>query len=336
MKKLISILLVMTLAVSLCVMAFASESEVPEPDMSEPDLLGPVLLSGEITPWGDDSDANKTSVYLKSKDENGTMQDAVVYLNDAYMIDATTGLPLEQDYLKTGNVLHAWIQPIMTMSLPPRVNALVIIGNLPENTPVPEYYEVTDYVQECSDNADSMMIKTTSGDITVSRDIDIQPWLTRQMVCLDGLLPGSEILVWKDVNSMPEKIVEFAYKHHGYLDVKSDETGVFCCVNGLFDSNRDASVQMFSCILSEDDTIMAPVRAVAEAVGYSVRWDRDSKSAVVSSGDEIILSAKPGSNMITMKSGETGIASACVLKDGVTYLPVVDMSMWLDMYLVRK
>ena len=79
---------------------------------------------------------------------------------------------------------------------------------------------------------------------------------------------------------------------------------------------------------------MVPVRAVAEAAGYDVRWDKEL-GAVVSRNGETVLSAKPGAEVIQTPNGEAGISAPCMIEKGVTYLPAEYFAHWLNLFLVK-
>ena len=77
-----------------------------------------------------------------------------------------------------------------------------------------------------------------------------------------------------------------------------------------------------------------PLRAVAEAAGYDVSWDRNRGAVVQDENVDLVFYAVPGERVIFRNGGETGIAGPCILENGVTYLPAEDLCYWLNLFFV--
>lgn len=325
MKKLTAILLAFALAASLSLTAFAEETGASEtPEATEP--AGPVRVWGKVTPWDGEG------VLLKNDNKDDPMSEVVVHLGDAPVVDAAAGVPLDKESIKEGDTLYAWVGPAMTMSLPPQASAVVAVGNIPADAAAPEYYEVTARPIADPDNKDNVTVKVTGGALTLPRDVEVTPWLTRQIVKLEDLIPGTQILVWKDGKGTAEKVLVFAYAYEGYMTATVASHGdVLVCVNGDF---SDSEAPQFQCKKTEDGIAMAPVRKVAEAAGFDVRWDR-TLGAVVSKGGETVLSVKPDAVTIQTSEGDVDISAPCILENGVTYLPAEDLAMWLNLFFTR-
>ncbi len=321
MKKFLSALLTLALSASMCLAASASEP-VSEAPSGRPSAA---MICGEVSDW----DGN--GLFLKNDGADGQLNEVVVHLGDAPVVDAVTGLPLDRDSIRSGDVLYAWAGPAMTMSLPPQTTAVLAVGNVPDGMSVPQYHTVTSAPVNFQDDADSVELRTAEGVITLPKDVDVKPWMTRQLVRLNDLTPGTQILVWSNADGVAEKVVVFAYAYDAYLCVAETEGGVFGMVNGALDGPPDSDMGRFSCMKTEDGTVMAPVRAVAESAGYDVRWDREL-GAVVSRNRETVLSVRPGAVTVQMPDGDADIGSACVLENGVTYLPAADLAMWLNVF----
>ena len=136
---------------------------------------------------------------------------------------------------------------------------------------------------------------------------------------LADLIPGARALVWKDAEGKAEKVLVFAYSYQGFASCREDGTVLF--------NNEALSVK------GKPEGLM-PVRAVAEAAGYDVRWDKEL-GVVVSREGETVLTAKPGTDTVMTALGEAGLESPCVLEQGVTYLPASDLCYWLNVYFVK-
>lgn len=303
-------------AAALCLTAAAVENTTP------------VKVWGEISPWDGEG------IFLKNSEVDNGFHEVVVHLGDAPVVDAVTGLPLEAENRKEGDTLYAWISPAMTLSLPPQVNAVVAVGNVPADTAAPEYYEIAENAvyPGGKDEAKEIEISVLGGEkLRIPTDVEIGPWLTRQVVTLEDLVPGARILVWKDAEGKAEKIIVFAYAYEGYLNMIAASHG-----DVLFSVNNDTTESQYAGKRSSaDGTPLAPVRLVAEAAGYDVRWDKEL-GAVVSRNGKTVLSVKPGAEVMQVSEGEVNLSAPCVLEKGVTYLPAADLAHWLNLFFVEK
>ncbi len=330
MKKLLSLLLSLSLCAALCVSASAADAaDTPAPEDAPPAAENaPIRMWGKVTPW--DGEAGILLVN-DNPDADAPMNEAVILLGDAPVVDAVTGLPLDVETIKEGDILYAWIGPAMTMSLPPQVNAIAVVGNVPADAAAPEFCEIAGAAMAAEDGASHFPL-VGGGTLAVNAETAYTPWRTRQIVTVNDLTPGAHVMVWTS-EDMAEKVVVFPYAYQGWLGMNAAGNGdILGCVNGKFDGETPQCMGR----RAEDGSPMLPVRAVAEAAGYDVRWDKEQKAAVVSHNGEDILAAKPGENLIQVPNGEVGISAPCVIESGVTYLPASDLAYWLNLFLTTK
>ena len=317
MKKLLKIMLTL----SVCIAAMCLTAAAVGTDEA------PARVWGQVSPW----DGN--GIFLKNSNEDDLMNEVVVHLGEAPVVDAVTGLPLSSKDIKEGDTLYAWIGPAATMSLPPQVSAIVAVGNVPADAAVPEYCVISgEAVLPAMGEEGPVRFPLLGGEnLEVTDETVYTPWLTRQIVRMEDLIPGTQVLVWKDAEGQAEKVLVFAYSYKGYLTAMAASHGhVLVCVNGTFDGETPQAL----CKKAEDGTVLAPIRAVAEAAGYDVRWDK-TLGAVVSLNGETVLSAKPGADVILTSEGECAVSSPCVYESGVTYLPAEELAYWLDLFYVK-
>ena len=328
MKKLLSVLLTLTaLAAALCVTAAAEE---PEAAGEAPAELPPFSqVWGKVSPW----DGN--GVFLKNDDKDDPMSEVVVHVGEAPVVDAATGLPLDLKKVKEGDVLYAWVGPAATMSLPPQVFAEVVIGNVPADANPPEFCEIAGRAVSPASGGEgnSAFPLTGGGTLEVTGKTAYTPWLTRQIVRMEDLIPGARVLVWKDKDGAAEKVLVFPYGYQGYVSTLAAMGGVPIAVNGGFDAELDQDTPQFNGKRTENG-VMAPIRALAEAAGYEVRWDK-ALGVVVSLNGETVFSIQSGSDVIVTPEGESGLSAPCLKVGGTTYLPMEDLCYWLDLYLTR-
>ena len=118
--------------------------------------------------------------------------------------------------------------------------------------------------------------------------------------------------------------------YQGYVSTFATMHDVRIAVNGGFDAERDQGVPQFSG-QRKDGNVMAPIRGVAEAAGYEVRWDK-ALGVVVSRDGETVFSVQPGAETVQTPEGEGYLSAPCLKEGGTTYLPLEDLCHWLNLY----
>lgn len=316
MKKLLRILLTLAAcSAALCVSAAAVRVDEP----------APTKVWGKVSPWDGDG------IFLKNDDKDDPLNEVVLQTGgDVFAVDGATGLPLDLDSVKEGDTLYAWIGPVATMSLPPHVFPEVIVGNVPEGTAVPEYYKLRSGGWIDPAGSDKAVFSTQSGseepyELEIPLETQVLPWLTKQIVKVQDIEAGSQVLVWRDSEDVVTKVLLFPYAYRGICALNTAGTVFF---NG---EDIGTPAKILPGEERGDETYLLPVRALAEAAGYEVRWDRDL-GAVVSLDGETVFSAKPGADVLVRPEGETSLSSPCVLENGVTYLPEADLCTWLNLF----
>lgn len=291
-------------AVALCLTAAAAEPPAP------------ARAWGKVSPWDGEG------ILLKNDNPNDPLNEVVVHLGDAPVVDAVTGLPLETAAIKEGDTLYVWLESAMALSMPPQASAIVAVGNIPADAAVPEYVEIAGEAVVPAPGGDgaARFPVLGGGTLEVTEKTAYTPWLTRQVVRMEDLVPGARALVWKDTDGRARKVLVFPYDYQGRAAWQEDGTVLF---NG----------EALSVKGKLSSPGLMPLRAVAEAAGYDVRWDKEL-GAVVSLNGETVFSARPGAEVIQTPEGEAGISSPCVLENGVTYLSAQDLCRWLNVFFV--
>lgn len=324
MKKLLSVFLTLAaLSAALCVPAAGAETEEPA------EAPAFVRVWGKVSPW------DGAGILLKNDNKDDALNEVVIHPGEAPAVDAVTGLPLDLEKVKEGDTLYAWAGPAMALSLPPQVSALVIVGNIPADAAAPEFCEIAgEAVLPAPGGEGSARFPLTGGgELEVTGKTVYTPWLTKQIVGVDDLVPGARVLVWKDRDGAAEKIQLLPSVYQGYVCTLAAMGGVPIAVNGGFDAERDKDTPQFNGKRTEAG-VMAPIRGIAEAAGYEVRWDK-ALGAVVSLNGETVFSVLPGSDVIVTPEGESSLSAPCLKEGGTTYLPLEDLCRYLNLYLSR-
>lgn len=313
------------LSLLLCAALLAVPAAAAEDDGREaPARLGPVQAWGTVTWTGEDT-------FLLDRGERDDLSDAVVvHVGDAPYLDAVTGGTLNLDTLKDGDTVYAWVGPAMMLSMPPQATASLILGNIPADYAVPQFYEITS--STITEESAVLSVAGSSDALTVPASAQVLPYLTRNIVTLADLIPGTWILVWSDAQGEPEKVLVFPYAYRGYVSVGED---------GIVSVNGQATTRKVRA--TDDGDTLLPIRAVAEALGMSVQWDGDR--AVVSYGDDMVkpvplasetlMTAVPGGaiTMVTADGTEETVYGTCLKENGTTYVSRSAVAQALNLYL---
>lgn len=317
------------LSLALCAAALLS---LPAMAAEDGLLISPAPAVESLAPvrvWGKVTKLESGSLLLKNDNKDDIYSEVVVHLPEGVpCVDAVTGLPMDMGKVKDGDTLYAWVGNAMTMSLPPQASALIVVGNIPADYRVPEFYKVTGTdktvmpaIYPAPERTEVNLPVAGGETLAIPVSAQFTPWLTRQIVTVDDLVPGSQILVWKDKDGKVEKVLLLPYGYRGYytMNDKGEVT-----VNG----------EKLSVNARLSDPNLLPLRAVAEAVNYDISWVK-GQGAVVKEGDKVIFSVLPGAETAKRPGNEDGdweLLAPCVTEGGITYLAARDLSLLLDLY----
>lgn len=222
--------------------------------------------------------------------------------NATWVIDEN-GLPIALKDLKGKEVVVSHSQA-MTMSLPARCNATAVMvkGDVTPNYAV---------VEAVSKNADgSVTLTTDSGSrlVTVNKDASISPYLTKNLVFIDNLKVGDEVVLYYDI---------MALSYPGQAG--TDRVLLLHPADAAVDSEKETDTAVDAIPLSD---AMVNLRDAVSELGLSIQWNQEG-STVILNKDNSAFSAT-----ITIGSSDYGInkmrvkaENAAEIRDGRTYVP---------------
>lgn len=292
------------------------------------DTTGPVMVWGTLT-WLDDGGL------LLQNDSETSLNEVILHGESIICLDAVTGDPMDIKSLKDGDTVYAWVSPVMTMSLPPQTTAYIVLGNIPADYRVPQYYEITAAEVTGTDSdtqlPTSVELTAAGGTVfTVTDAASLTPYLTRNVVTLADLVPGTRVLVWSS-SSGAERVLVFPYEYSGYLSCSEDGT-VYVSGQAVEQSART----------TEDGTLLLPIRAVSEALGLEVSWDQETgvtvaHASTAEAAGQTVFVAKPGGTItgVTADGSTYEVTGTCINDAGVTFLTSHTLVNLLDLYLVK-
>ena len=295
--------------------------------------LAPVRVGGVVTRL------ENGAILLKNSDENDPYREVILHLAETTpVVDAVTGLPLDRE-LKDGEVIYAWVGPAMTLSLPPQATAEVVVANIPADFGAPQYYQVaqikTRWYADKSGPLIAVEVAVTSGlglnieepGLRITVQAELLPWKTRQIVQLEDLQPGSQFLAWTNSDGVVTRVLLFPYAYRTWL--RYDGYGGINMPGEGFPKTPNGYLTVAAKETEEE--VLLPIRAVAEAAGYTVNWV-PGQGAVVTDGENLVFSVLPGQDVARTADGETWLTGNCYFEKGTTYLPAIDLVRLLNLF----
>ena len=159
----------------------------------------------------------------------------------------------------------------------------------------------------------------------VWQDAQVKPYLTRNRVTYQDLLPGTCVLAWADDKGQASKVIVFPYEYKGSISL--DGYGRLY-VNSVVAAEPSALRRHYG-----DERLYVPIRAVAEAAGYDVSWDKEF-GVTVKDGSDILFQICPDTKLAhgPAAADRHSLAGPCLIANGVTYLEAGDLAHLLGMF----
>ncbi len=327
MKRSKKILASLLCAAMLCIPTLAaSKQDAPGAGAYVPDPQ-------YTTTWGVVARQDNGSLLVQKPGETKPTDGVVFWTENTMILDAVSGDPVDADAIKTGETVYAWLgaRNVTTMSLPPQTTPDLLLVNVPADYKVPQYDMIVR-----SDGLVSLGIPERGGmSITLSDGTTYQVWedaqvtsyLTRNRVTYQDLLPGTRVLVWADDSGKVSRVLVFPYEYKGSISLDG---------YGRLYINGGAAVDPSSLRRPyKDERLYVPIRAVAEAAGYDVSWDKEF-GVTVKDDSGIVFQIRPDTKAVHGSAVPQGdgfhLSGPCLIANGVTYLEAGDLARLLGMF----
>jgi predicted RNA-binding protein len=303
MKKLFALALAALMAFS--VVAIAAEEDIMLISEEEGVALEEVMPS-YLTTLGEVTEINAEENYVIVKNEADEIR---FNMDENTLLIGNDGASRFE--LATGKMVAVSHSMAMTMSIPAQSYAFAIV-EMNETGMGNPIYAVVEEVKE-SENGVVLVTDAGSKEITVSKEAQVLPFLTRNIVRIEDVKAGSRVLLFYDMLTMsipayattekvvilPELVIE---------EAEEIPANVVVLANG-----EKVEIKEDEEIYEVEGVKMIPLRTVAEALGFEVVWDAE--------GQSINLVKETFSSMIRIGDVEGGINRARLVLEVAPQLP---------------
>ncbi|MBE7036946.1 MAG: copper amine oxidase N-terminal domain-containing protein [Ruminococcaceae bacterium] len=292
---------ILTLAMSLSTACVLAEEAADTPVLISEDAEAVAVIEESAATYavteGTISELSEEESYIVLGE---TVEDAKRFnIGEETVIIKADGTPAAlADCVKDAKV-RVYHNEAATFSLPPQSFAKVIVIADSEEAVLPIYAVVS----KVSESDDGYSVESEDGNYIFSfaKDVTVMPYRTRNIVTMSDVKEGSEILVWADIMTMsipalvnPTQIMLLPQAVEAEASV-TDVTAV--AVNG---EALEVKVEFI------EETLMLPIRAISEKLGYTVTWNGEERSVLVAKGeqsakvvlDQVARTAEQGATLI--------------------------------------
>ena len=129
---------------------------------------------------------------------------------DTKILDAVNGLPVPAENLESGEAIRVYTAPFMTLSLPPITNGVLVLCDVPADAGFPTYAVVDTLTKKEGSDGEYVIGLEDGTSVAVNATTQFLPYLTRNIVTAEDMIPGTPILIWTGYgDSAANKIVIF-------------------------------------------------------------------------------------------------------------------------------
>lgn len=302
MKKILSAMLIVTMILSMSIVFAYETANVSAKAVSERAENNIIYTTGVI------KELNKGQVRVAGE---GAQREIILNIqDDTYILDAQHGTPILVKNLKKGNEIVAYYGPAVTKSIPPQGKAIALIVGTPKAGSAGMYMKVAK-VQDESDGSIKVL------DVNTDRLVTIKPGVFAHNT---DITTGSDLVVWYDKMTMSLPAQAIATKVvllPGKADIRVHTGAGTIVVNG-----KELALGIDDRIERNGNTIMLPLRVVAESLGYSIVWDDSAKTIELQNGTRTMADMTIGSKLYGRLKMAVQLDYAPQLVNGKTLVPV--------------
>ena len=240
------------------------------------------------------------------------------------VVDCVTGQPVPLADRKDDSVA-AYYGPAVTMSIPPQSPAIVVICNITQDPmPIVPHYSRVESIER-TDGQVRVTVDNGALIVTINQDTAIFPYLTKNIVTMDNIVAGSELLMWYPIvaSSYPGQATADKVLYLGGEDsaVPGPGTIIELQIGNTRAVVNGTAVTLDAPPIISSDRTMLPIRFIAENLNCTVDWDADSKTVTISSGP-VVMELQIGNIQAIVNGSAVALDAPPIILNDRTMLPV--------------
>lgn len=209
----------------------------------------------------------RSGLYSYMTVKTDTYDELILNFSDqTCLMDTQTGYPVGEEELKKGDKVFVYYDNMMMQSEPPQSVAQAVLTNLDEQHS-PAHLLTVESLVRSEDGTVRVLASDGNVALTLSPDVAISPFQTRNIVTLEDIHIGTRLFAWYDriTYSRPGQAIA-----DRVVVLSQNDAALSIAVEDDMAIPQPGRVQ--------DGVAVVPVRPVAEALGYTVTWNGANQS----------------------------------------------------------
>lgn len=232
----------------------------------------------------------------------------------AHIVSGENGTATDFSKLKQGDKVTAYYGPRLTRSIPPQGQAIALILGDPDHAAM---YMKAATVETLSDG--SVRVLCSNGD----RLVTIRPEVFSG---ISDIKEGSELLVWYQMMtlSLPGQATATKAILLNHVNIHADLIAGTLVIQG-----KETALHQNDTMIEKNGTVFLPLRTIAEQLGYTLKWNEQSKSTDLIKG-AYTATVTVGSQDYGKSKMRVRLDNAPEIVNGKTLVPVEFFTEVLD------
>ena len=157
--------------------------------------------------YGEIEEVSEEDIIVDNQSDMSSQGEMILMIDPdhTYLLDASTGLPVDVKDVQAGDSFEAYLGDAMTMSLPPQNTPDIVFVNVPEDIAMPAYAVAA---EDPTETNGIWTLKATDGTVyEVTEDAQVVPYLTKNIVKMQDVQKGTACAIWYDDQNQVQKVM---------------------------------------------------------------------------------------------------------------------------------
>ena len=185
----------------------SEEATIPDEDMEIDPEFGVDSEETSAAVFGVITDVGENEIIVDN--QSGVSSEGEIILmidpDHTYLLDASTGLPVDVKDVQAGDSFEAYLGDAMTMSRAREPTPDLGVVNVPEDIAMPAYAVAA---EDPTETNGIWTLKATDGTVyEVTEDAQVVPYLTKNIVKMQDVQKGTACAIWYDDQNQVQKVM---------------------------------------------------------------------------------------------------------------------------------